>query len=149
MSRRLIISALAALLLAAANASAAERPSTDETAIRLGVTAWSAFLKDGTSSPEAESLSLFVKGSNLSARTSPTSAWLAASGSRTAQPTDVAVDVRGDTATVTLTLITEGAAAKATARVALAWQRVNGLWQIAREEVAPLEAARVAAQPTP
>ncbi len=149
MSRRLITSAFAALLLTATSAFAAERPSTDETAIRLGVTAWSTFLKDGASSPDAESLSLFVKGSNLSARTSPTSAWLAASGSRTAQPTDVAVEVHGDSATVTLTLTADGAAAKATARVALAWQRVNGLWQIAREEVAPVESARVAAQPTP
>jgi len=146
MKRPLLPYAFVALLIFSGSRAAADRPSTDETAIRLGVSAWSAPWKNSAPSASAGSNKLFVSRSNLIARTSPTAAWLATFSTWTAQPADVAVTTHGDEALATFVLHAEGtdqagATQKAAARITLTWQRINGLWQIAREQAVPLTSA--------
>jgi len=137
----------------------AERPSTDELAIRLGVQSW--FSARSWSDGEfnlAKLQSIYrpdLEFSEKSAGEPSTKRGLSAYTAMMrpivdrvqkldAKPGgDVRVTLQGATATTTFSFqpqgtYKDGRAVTCSARVTLTWERHNGLWQIAREEAVPL-----------
>lgn len=140
----------------------AERPSTDELAIRLGVQSW--FSARSWSNGEfnfAKLQSIYrpdLEFSEKSAGEISTKRGLSAYTAMMqpivervqkldAKPSDdVHVTLQGATATTTFNFqpqgtYKDGSAVTCSARVTLTWERHNGLWQIAREETVPLASA--------
>lgn len=126
MSLRLLL--LASVVAATSHLSAAERWSTDETAIRMGIRSWFALqARPVLTGSDAELKALYV---SLPAREGPRP-------TPSGQPENVAVRVEGDRATTTFQL------AQSTRQVVLKWERRSGLWKIVEQTVAPT-AERVA-----
>lgn len=118
---------LAAVLAVAPVLSAAERWSTDETAVRMGVRSWLALqAHTNPQTAPAEAKALYV---SLPVAVPPQEAGrLKTSG----QPENVAVKMQGDHAVATFQL------QQPPAQVVLQWERRAGLWKIAQETVTPV-----------
>lgn len=150
---------LTALFVALTASAFAERPSTDELAIRLGVQSWFSartwsngefnFAKlQSIYRPDLEfsekSAGDNSKKRGLSAYTAMMQPIVERVQKLDAKPgDDVRVTLQGATATTTFTFqpqgtYKDGRPVTCSARVTLTWKRQNGLWQIAREETVPL-----------
>lgn len=150
---------LAALFLAFTVSAFAERPSTDELAIRLGVQSWfsarswsdgefnlaklqSIYRPDLEFSEKSAGDTSMKRG--LSAYTAMMQPIVERLQKLDAKPgADIRVTLQGTTATTTFNFqprgtYKDGSAVTCGARVTLTWERQNGLWQIAREETVPL-----------
>jgi ketosteroid isomerase-like protein len=137
----------------------AERPSTDELAIRLGVQAW--FSARSSSNGQFDFSKLpaiyrrdleftdpatgkFTTARGLDAYTAILRPLAEQVQKFEAKPADdVSVALNGSIATSTFTfrpqgLYKDGRPVTCGARVSLTWERHDGLWQIAREQTAPL-----------
>ncbi len=150
---------LTALLVAFAASAFAERPSTDELAIRLGVQSWfSARSGNNGEFNFAKLQSLYrpdfefseksagdtETASGFSAYTAMLQPIVAQVQKLDSKPSDdLRVALQGATATTTFSFQPRGThkngrAVNCNSRVTLTWKRHNGLWQIAREETTPL-----------
>jgi ketosteroid isomerase-like protein len=159
----------AALILFLNSVAFAERPSTDEVAIRLGVAAWfngrttlpqptnAASLK-ALYRPELEATEN-VNGASSSAHglSEYLTLWrpfFDSLASVSAAPTgDLKLSIKGDHAITTFSFVPQGTYNDGTpvtcgAHVSLTWKKHDGLWQIAREEIRPLRAAVDSARST-
>ncbi|HYR58303.1 MAG TPA: nuclear transport factor 2 family protein [Chthoniobacteraceae bacterium] len=159
MKTRILTLLGAALLL---NAGAlAERPTTDEMAIRLGVAAWSSgraalsqtadiaplkalYLPDLEATEKLNGAERTARGlAEYAALWQPFFDSLA---SLSAAPVgDVKLSLDGDRALTTFSFTPQGTRKDGSplacgASITLTWKRQNGLWRIAREELAPLAA---------
>jgi len=150
---------LAAVFIALSAAALAERPSTDELAIRLGVQAWFSArssrngqfdftrlpaiyrpdleFTDPATGKAATARGLDAYTANLRSLFEQVQKFAARPGD------DVSVALDGSSATSTFTFrpqgtYKDGRAITCGARVSLTWERRDGLWQIAREHSAPL-----------
>lgn len=153
---------LTALFVAFTASAFAERPSTDELAIRLGVQSWFSvrswsngefnFAKlQSIYHPDLEFSEKGARGTTTTHGFSAYTAMLQPIIERVqkleANPGgDVRVTLQGTTATTTFNFqpqgtYKDGRAVTCGARVTLTWERHNGLWQIAREETVPLAPA--------
>jgi hypothetical protein len=127
---------LVAVLATAGHLSAAERWSSDETAVRMGVNAWVSLWTRPDVGTAAVVKTLYA---------TPPSALLpdlleAASGKPNAmnQSDKIAVDMQADRAVVKFQLPSAGAAGS---QVVLTWERRSGLWRIVQEVITPAPAA--------
>ena len=150
---------LTALFVALAATAFADRPSTDELAIRLGVQSWfsarswsngkfnfaklqSIYCPDLEFSEKSAGGTATKRG--LSAYTAMMKPIVEQVQKLAAKPgDDVRVTLQGATATTTFSFqpqgtYKDGRAVTCSAHVTLTWERHNGLWQIAREETVPL-----------
>ena len=151
---------ITALFVALTASAFGERPSTDELAIRLGVQSWfSARSWNNGGFNFAKLQSIYrpdLEFSEKSAGDTSTKRGLSAYAAMMqpivervqkldAKPgDDVRVTLQGATATATFSFkpqgnYKDGRPVTCGARVTLTWERQNGLWQIAREETAPLD----------
>lgn len=155
---------VAAVFAALITTALAERPSTDELAVRLGVDAWFSARTSSTGQFDFAKLKAIYRpdveftdpatGNSASARGfNAYAAHLQPLARQTekleARPGgDVSISLNGSTAMSSFTfrpqgLYKDGRAITCGARVSLTWERQNGLWQIARESTTPLPLAEL------
>lgn len=150
---------LTAIFIALCVSAFAQRPSTDETAVRLGVQAWLSarssetgrfdFSKfkalyrpdleftDATTGKVADVRGLSAYTARLQALTERVQNYAAVPAN------DLHVSMNGKSATTSFTFRSEGYykdgnPVTCAGRVDLTWERHDGFWQIAREETTPL-----------
>jgi hypothetical protein len=111
--------------------SAADRWSTDETAVRMGVSAWFSLWSRPTSIPDAAGVKALyaVKPSAEIPVTLQTASRAGLLDSSQNPPAQFTVTMQGDRAVTTFRL--------PSAHVMLTWERRAGLWQIVRESITP------------
>jgi ketosteroid isomerase-like protein len=150
---------LAAVFVALSATAFAERPSSDELAIRLGVREWFSARSSSTGQFNFSKLQAIYRpdleftdpATGKSMTTRGLVAYTAILQSLVEQVQkfeakpgdDVSVALNGSNATSSFTfrpqsIYKDGRAVTCGARVSLTWERHDGLWQIAREEIAPL-----------
>jgi len=164
MNTRVFLLYLAAALLALSALAHAERPSSDEVALRLGVDAW--LNNRAAVAPAAVSASLkmlyrpdAVATELLSGAPKTAMGWTAyvalwqpffsSVSSFAAKPAnDLKISVQGDRAVTDFSFASQGAykdgrPLTCAAAVNLNWTRTEGVWQIAQEELRPIESGLV------
>jgi hypothetical protein len=150
---------LAALFAALTTTAFAQRPSSDELAIRLGVQSWFSARSSSVGQFDFSKLQAIYRpdveftnpdtGKSASARGLEAYTALLRPMTQDLQKLDakpgddVSVALNGSTATSSflyrpLGLYKDGRAVTCAALVNLTWERHNGLWQIAREQTTPL-----------
>ncbi len=135
---------LIASLAAIAQLSAADRWSSDETAVRMGLNAWfSIWTRPGATAgdPEVKTLYATPPSASLPAVVQ-TASRAGALPSAMSQPERFAVTMQGDRAISSFTLAPQKSAggealADPAAQVVLTWERRSGMWQIVRETITP------------
>lgn len=132
---------LAAVLAVAPAVHSAERFSSDETAIRMGVEAWLNAWSTNMERPDSRYLpSLYSADLRVSKTVPPKPAVLAQFDRWTAKRADdLALALQSGRATTTFTFTPEGVdksgqPLRVRAQVILVWERRDGLWQIARQD---------------
>jgi hypothetical protein len=135
-SLRLLL--LSAMFAFAAHGVAADRWSSDEVAVRMGVNAWlSLWTRPLAASSEPGVRSLYAtQPSPALAAAVQTASQTGALPSAMHQNDRVAVAMHGNRAITTVEL--------ATRKVALTWERRSGLWRIVEESIAPDATERIA-----
>jgi hypothetical protein len=114
-----------ALLFVAVRLYGADRWSTDETAIRMGVQTWFSLWENPLAAPDAQSIK------NLYAVTPSTQRPSTVPSGRRTPAEQVTVEVHGNRGVSTFRLPSQDAAL-----VVLTWERRDGLWRIVQETVA-------------
>ena len=140
LSLRLLV--LTAALATVTQLSAADRWSTDETAVRMGVQSWLSLWARPTAStgdPEVKGLYATQPDATLPGVVQA-AVRAGALPSAMNHPGKFAVSLEGDRAVVTFQLRPQGSASaesagSADSRVVLTWERRSGLWQIVRESI--------------
>jgi hypothetical protein len=136
----------AALSVTVATSRGADRPSSDEVAVRMGVDAWFALWSQSTATPDAarvRALYAAENGTQLpTAIEAASRTGLIRSGA--SGPDNLAVTMGGDRAVSAFRLQVQEPSAgggNRSAQVVLTWERRAGLWQIVHETIQPSPAA--------
>jgi hypothetical protein len=121
---------------------AADRWSSDEMAVRMGVNSWLAlWTRPGAAPGDLQLKSLYATRPSMSLPTVVQAAGQAGSlPSAVGQPERVAVRMEGERAVTTFDLDPQ----QRSTQVVLTWERRSGLWRIVQETIPTVAAERVA-----